>query len=284
VARENAGPALRATSGAAVTAAGGASPRRAPTRRTRQELRALLLDAGVEVLRAEGLGIGAEQLTFKRVFERVAATEGIRVTNASVIGRIWQNQAQFQSAVLAAMVTDEVTDQERAVLDATTALIGGIDRSSLDGRRAGLREQLRVAAEANLATGTTSRSWAVAIGVWALVSGSRGSASTREIYDALLRSYEGIERRSVAASEAMMAFFGLQLRHPLRVDQFASACTALVEGCALRDRADAGIRGVWRPTGSDGALQEWTVLGVGMEALVAQFFEFDPDWSPEPVS
>jgi hypothetical protein len=28
-------------------------------------------------------------------------------------------------------------------------------------------------------------------------------------------------------------------------------------------------------------MQRWTVLGVGMEALADQFFEFDPDWTPE---
>jgi hypothetical protein len=252
-------------------------------RRSREELRALLLDAGVEVLRDEGLGTGAEQLTFKRVFERVAATTGIRVTNASVIGRIWENQAEFQSAVLATMVADEVTDQEQAVMAAAMTALAAADRSTLDGRRAALRELLRVAAEANLSTGVTSRSWAVVIGVWALASGSRGSGAGDEIYTALKRSYEGIEERASEVARTLMAYLGLRLRPPLRVEQFTLVCTALVEGCALRDRADSGIRGIGRPTGPGGTVQEWTVLGIALEALVGEFFEFDPDWSPEPT-
>jgi len=253
-------------------------------RRTREELRALLLEAGVQVLRDEGLGTGAEQLTFKRVFERVAAATGIRITNASVIGRIWQNQAEFQSAVLASLAVDEVTDQEEAFLSVAATVLDAADRSTLEGRKAALRELLRVAAEANLATGATSRSWAVVIGAWALASGSRGSETGQEIYAALLHSYTGVDERAQAATQGLMAFFGLELRPPLRLDQFTRACTALVEGCALRDRVDDGIRGIGRATGPDGAVQEWTVLGIGMEALVDEFFEFDPHWSPEPAS
>jgi len=32
-----------------------------------------------------------------------------------------------------------------------------------------------------------------------------------------------------------------------------------------------------RPTGPDGAVQMWTVHGIGLHALVQEFFEPDPD-------
>lgn len=251
-------------------------------RRTRSELRALVLGAGVEVLRQDGLGTGAEHVTFKRVFERVEATTGVRVTNASVIGRIWDNLADFQSAVLAAVAAEEVVDQENAVLTAVAAAAASVDRSTPEARRDALRELLRVGAEANLDSGTTSRAWATVIGVWALASGARGTPAGDRIHEALRQSHAAADRRSVAATEAMTDFLGLRLRPPFTVGQFTQACTALVEGCALRDRAGADIRGVGLPTGPDGSVREWTVLGVGMEALVDQFFELDPDWSPGP--
>jgi hypothetical protein len=257
---------------------------RRPTapRRSRSELRALLLDAGIEVLRQDGLGTGAEQLTFKRVFERVAATTGIRVTNASVIGRIWDNLAEYQSAVVAAMAAVEVTDQEHAVLAATAEFVAAADRSTGEARRAAVREVMRLAGDANIRVGTTSRPWATVIGIWALASGARGSGATAPIYDALHASYSALEDRAVADTEGLLAWFGLRPRPPLDVRQFTTSMTALVEGCALRDRAGPGIRGVWLPTGPDGAPQEWTVLGIGMDALVDQFFELDPDWTSDP--
>ena len=259
----------------------GPRPATAP-RRTRSELRALVLAAGVEVLRHDGLGAGAEHVTFKRVFARVEATTGTRVTNASVIGRIWDNQADFQSAVLTAVATDEVVDQEHAVQAAAAAVAAAADRSSPEGRRGALRELMRVAAQADLDTGTTSRAWATVIGVWALASGARGSPAGDRVLGVLRHGHDAADRRANAATEAMMDFLGLRLRPPFTVDHFTQACIALVEGCTLRDRADAGIRGIVLPTGPDGTDQEWTVLGVGMDALADQFLELDPDWSPEP--
>ncbi len=48
----------------------------------REELRELLMSAGRSILYEEGLGTGAETLTFKRVFDRVESESGIRLTNA----------------------------------------------------------------------------------------------------------------------------------------------------------------------------------------------------------
>src|ERR1700734_1429918 len=79
------------------------SPDDRTTRRSREEIRLLMMTAGLDLLAEEGLGIGAEELTFKRVFDRVEASTGKRLTNASVIRRVWTNQAEFQDDVLSAV-------------------------------------------------------------------------------------------------------------------------------------------------------------------------------------
>jgi len=181
------------------------------------------------------------------------------------------------------MASEEVTDQERIVMVATAEYVATVDRSTVGSRRAALHEIMRIAAEANLNTGTTSKGWATVLGVWALASGSQGSPATDPIYESLRASYTAIEERGIAATEALLAFLGMRPRPPFDTRQFTTACTALVEGCVLRDRADAGIRGIELGTGPGGSMQEWTVLGVGMEALAEHFFEFDPDWTPDRV-
>jgi len=255
----------------------------ASPRRSREELRSVLIKAGLDVLRENGLSTGAEGLTFKRVFEHVAATSGIRVTNASVIGRIWQNLAEYQGTVLALVAAEEVADLELAAAEASILSLKGVDLSTLEGRSATLTQLLRVSADSILDSVAISRRWALVIGAWALTSGSRGNEVSEPIHQALAHGFALTDARSVATTESLMDFLGLRLRSPLRVDQYISAQVALVDGCGLRDRADpSDMRGIDRPTGPGGAMEEWTVLAIGMEALADQFFEFDPDWSPPP--
>src|SRR5665213_329984 len=88
----------------------GIGARRIPvqsTRRSREELRTTLVEEGLAILLAEGLEAGSRNLTFKRVFDRVEAKSGLRITNASVIKRIWENQADFQADVLVTIARGE---------------------------------------------------------------------------------------------------------------------------------------------------------------------------------
>ena len=70
------------------------------SRLARAELRSMLLEAALEILREEGLHTGSVNITFKRVSDRVRVRTGIQVTNGSVIKRIWENQAEFQATSL----------------------------------------------------------------------------------------------------------------------------------------------------------------------------------------
>ena len=76
-------------------------------RKSRDHLRSLLLEAAQAILREEGLGVGTDALTFKRVFDRVERDTGLRLTNASVIKRVWENQADYQTDVLVDIAGDE---------------------------------------------------------------------------------------------------------------------------------------------------------------------------------
>ncbi|MBV8462367.1 MAG: hypothetical protein JO368_03680, partial [Acidimicrobiales bacterium] len=109
--------------------------RRAGTpRRSREELRELLVNAGVELLIDEGLGSGAGHLTFKRVFEWLEQNAGVRVTNASVIGRIWDNQSDYQTDVLVAIASTDGTEMVDAAFRALRPALAGFDRRTIEGR------------------------------------------------------------------------------------------------------------------------------------------------------
>ena len=124
----------------------------------RDELRDMLIEVGLDLLIDEGLARGTERLTFKRVFDRAAEERGVRVTNASVIGRIWADMADYQADVLAAAL--ENIDQA-GVEDTIRAAGRGAgrrrSRQSWTGRRAATTEVIRVACAAHIETIVRSR-------------------------------------------------------------------------------------------------------------------------------
>jgi hypothetical protein len=74
----------------------------------------MLISAGRTVLLEEGLTLGVERVTFKRVFDELERSTGARVTNAAVIDRIWRNQEEFQVDVLLAVLAEVAPRSSRS--------------------------------------------------------------------------------------------------------------------------------------------------------------------------
>ncbi len=251
-----------------------------PTRHTRQELRNLLLETALVILREQGLGLGVKALTFKRVFERVEHDTGIRLTNASVIGRLWKNLADYQADVLAIVAAGEAGAER----DATAGAIAPIFRQPATGtvevRRARLREVCRIGGAVNSELLRDSREWSVWLGVWALATSGAVSEEKERILDALHLGYDRITDGYAALYSAIMDHLGLCLRPGLTLQQFTVGVSALAEGCALRSRVDESMVGILLPTGEDGAPQEWTIFAIGLDALTQEFFDFITPFPP----
>ncbi len=259
-------------------------PRTARTpRRSRDELRELLINAGVDLLVEEGLGSGADHLTFKRVFEWLEQTTGIRVTNASVIGRIWDNQSEYQTEVLVAIASSDGNEMLEAAYRNLRPTLAQFDRSTIEGRWGALRELARVGGAAHIEAMAGSTRWQRWVGVWALVMAGAhpDRAVAGPVADALRHGYETVTQRFEGAYARMLSSFGFRLREPLTLRQLTVATGALAEGCALRDGVDPkSSRHILRPSGPNGEDQDWTLFSVGVEALFRMFVELDPDWDP----
>ena len=240
----------------------------------RSELKALLIQVGLELLIEEGLARGTERLTFKRVFDRAAAEQGVRVTNASVIGRIWTDMADYQADVLsAALHYDDVGGMEETILAAARA-VAAADLSTLDGRHAAAVEVIRVACDAHIEALTRVPEASIAMGLRGLSvsrlpsdEGSPTSASVR-------RAYEEFAVRWDFVLEQAFEEIGVRLRPGLTVRQLSMLAISLTEGFTIWDRVDPSMtRHILRPTGPHGEKQEWSLFSLGLEALVWQFAE-----------
>jgi hypothetical protein len=228
-------------------------------KQSRVELRSLLIDTGRAILREEGLGTGAEALTFKRVFERVERGTGLRLTTASSIRRVWANQADYQSEVLKAIAADGGNTEIDQTLEAVATVFPDMDLSAADARWNTIREVCRVGGEANIEALRQSPNWPSWIGVWAVATVGNLPEQRPRIDAALLEGYEATSGRFEESYLAIAGLLGFRLREGLTIRQFAIAVGAPAEGCARRNRVDAStMERIVRTSGPGGEKQEWT--------------------------
>ena len=251
-----------------------------PRRRSREELHKLLLEEGREILFEEGFEADSSNLTFKRVFERVEAKTGQRLTNASVIRRVWENQAEFQADVLVSIAKDEARTEAGGAVDAIAAVLTTLDLSTQESRARALREVCRVGGTASSTAIAKSGNWPLWISVVAMATATAAPEQQKRIKAALADGYFSVSKFWSENFSVLMDVLGVRIRRPWTMDQFAMAVIAYSEGCSLRERTSDQIEMIFRPTGPNGEDQEWSLFAVGLEALVHQFLEPDPEFSP----
>ncbi len=236
----------------------------------------MLIAAGSSILIEEGLTNGVGDLTLTQAYERLAERHGIRVTNASVIGRIWTGVAEYRIDVLVAVASSidlaKVADQTK---EALAPALASLDTSTPESRLAGLAEVSRLGGRAAVDAIVSSPDHALWIGIWVLgLSGAGAEVAT---------SHERVRQVLVAGADAAIdgweelvswaaEFVGIRPRTPYNFRQFALAVSSLIEGALL-----------FRPPVAPGQSNRSTALSPisqGVYALVAHFFELDPAWRP----
>lgn len=262
------------TAGGDAVREGGKAP---ATRRPRAALRRLLIDAGVDFLIEEGIGTPGDSITFKRVFDHLEETTGVRATHASVIGRIWADQQEFRRDVLVSLADHDSADLTARTGEALDALLETFDLSTPGLRRAALRELVRIGTEFELSANISAPGWRERTAVWA-VGTTAGSQADEEIAATLRGARRRMFLGYVDLYQGFLDRLGFRVRDPFTMVEFVRVATSLVEGCNHRALVGVGpSMGVLRPTGPGGALQEWTLLGIGLDALVDTFTEPVPD-------
>lgn len=258
-----------------------ARPSKGENRRKRQprgELHDLLLEVGREVVQQEGIETAPSNLTFKQMFDRVESMTGRRLTNASVIGRIWENQADFQADVLVAIAQDEERPEVDLTLQAVSAVLNELDLTTVESRLYALQELCRVGGATSSGTIARSPSWSLWISVLTIATTTSDLEQRKRIRSALAEGYESATECWEGIYGWLIDYLGFRMREPRTIRQFTIAVTALTDGYSLREHVDGGIAEFALPTGRNGEDQEWTLFGAGLEALVHRFIEPDPDF------
>jgi hypothetical protein len=170
-------------------------------RQSREDLRALLLAAGQSILLEEGLGTVADALNFKRAFDRIESETGIKLTNASVIGRVWANLDDYQTDVLVQLASDTSRSNVSEVAELVAAVLSDWDLSTTSARSQALSEVCRVVGEALSHALRNSASWSVWINVWTMATSSDLPDRHERVLSALMQSYDSINQEGEKARE-----------------------------------------------------------------------------------
>lgn len=261
------------------------SPRRPYEKSTRRrELAELLLNAGYEILVAEGMGLGASELTFKRVLDHIEQTEGRKINPGSVYDRLWIDVADYQADVLA-MAADNSQQRSQEWHDTEEAIDGVLaaaDTTTESGRAQFIKEIARVAGKRNADSIASSNHWPLWTAVWAMYTLDNGRTTgpgSESIRAGLRDSYEATTSHYRNQYEALMTLGQIAPRSDAipEVDDavlvFTRLLNALAEGVALRRRyEEAETTGFNLPTGPQAEDEEWDLFGIGAWAIVRGLF------------
>lgn len=242
------------------------------TRRSRGETRQLIVDTGVRLLLERGLEGGCDHVGMADVLSEIRGTTGQRITNASVYGRIWANQAEFHRDLLVEAAGYFPNGEEQAAADAAREVLADADLSTEVGCADALREFCRVAGAAHSRTMVSSRAWQTWLAIWAITVSTPTLDDDAERGPAIGRRHQQAVERFGEVLADVLPRVGHQLRPELTLDQLAMAVYALSEGLALHDQfAPPDLAMITLHSGPEGASQQWTLFGLGLEAILGRF-------------
>jgi len=130
-----------------------------------------------------------------------------------------------------------------------------------------MREVIRVSCEDNYNALRQSAFWRICIAMEGSIA-SQGDNADAELLEELEKSERGSIDDFAALYEALGAEFSLRIKAPYNWRQVAAASASLVEGIAIRSRFSEEVGPTMRHTGRGGEEVEWTLLGIGFEAII----------------
>lgn len=224
-----------------------------PPRRSLDETRTLILDAGVELLAEAGYAIESADLTLIDACRRA----GLGTAGSGY--KIWPTQQAFRTDVLRHMLVQGGNSMFRTdrLIAAFEASAGDLDKTSL----------LRVTSNENASATIGSAEFARYVAVW------NAAGNDAQLRDDLVATQRDQFAELAELYRALLDLFDREMVPPYTVELMLRAMTSQAEGMAMSFAYDdrLGVNDIQRPTGPDGELERWHLYGCVVEAIVDTF-------------
>jgi len=265
-----------------------------PERVPAGEVRRRMLDAGRELASEAGAALTIEHLRLEEIIQRA------RVPRSSAY-RMWPYKEDYIDDLMCYLAGVGNWFNERPVFDPETfTVLKRVVEDNADllatteGRRALLREIVRLSIARNYSALTESSTWRLHMALSATLGSTRSGEARQKIAAAL-------EEAQLQSRESLVAMFGfvaeaigLRLRDPaLTAEHMQLAGGLLVQSMALRNvqvqaadgdgeaaRVDALLNAPLPGPGLHGQPAEWSLAAFAYLGVVDAFIELDPDFIP----
>lgn len=251
----------------------------AAKRRTRDETRTLMLEAGSDVLLRDGIGFGASTFRYADAFALLREERDIKVTRGSVHERIWSSQEAWQLDVLAASIERNEAGRRSFVDAAVIERFSELPVETPVDRLNALAESCRVGSLTFLETVEANPSFRL---LPTVVSAWKASSNPLPEFDRLGAMLIEIQRATYGELRSSMAVLltALQLDGPaargLTFDDAVGAycinATALAYSHTLRSRHDPVLMQRISARGPDGEHRPWNHLGLSLWLIARGLF------------
>ena len=267
-----------------------------PERVPAEEIRKRMLDAGRELAMESGAALTIEHMRMEEVIQRA------RVPRSSVY-RMWPYKEDFIDDLLCYLAgagswfsTRPAHDPETA--DLVTNVLAGNSHllATPEGRRALLREVVRISVTRNYQLLSESVHWRLHTALIATLGSTRSGQARRKIAAALEEAQAVSRNAMVELFDLLAGLLGLRLRDPARTaEQMQLAGGLLVQSMAQRNvqvqaamgdtpdavHVDALLNRPVPGPGLNGEPAQWTLAAFAFLGVVDAFVELDPDFVPE---
>jgi hypothetical protein len=248
------------------------------SRRSREELRDLMIDAGCELVRQRGLAFDPPSLTYATVFDHIEQTRGVRLHRSQVHDRIWANQEAYRIDVAVSTIRDSLAGS-----DHVDQLVEYLDRPDNPTAARRLAEQwVTESIEISIKHADANRRVDLFVAAEAL--SASGSRTAPEIAEATQLNLERRMEHNTQRIRDLASQLDIRPDPNLGLDDdafafLARAGSSLIEGGRLLETVDGELNQPFETLDADGAPVTRTATALAFSLLVEEVFGLQPNES-----